>query len=136
MLVTIARYSHPFDAQVAKSRLEAQGLPAFIADEHMINMLWLYSQAMGGVRLQVPRSCAREALVALGEDDSQVVEREQGDSTFQCPQCSQEGATLQIRGRRLAFLSILLLNVPLWPIRRELSCLVCKARWRLSRWGR
>ncbi|OVZ14779.1 hypothetical protein CDO47_30295, partial [Pseudomonas aeruginosa] len=31
------------------------------ADEHTINMQWLYSNALGGVRLQVPMVCRAEA---------------------------------------------------------------------------
>jgi hypothetical protein len=76
MLVTIARFSFPFEAQIAKSKLEAMGIPAFVADEHTINMDWLYSNAMGGVRLQVLQEQAAAAIELLKEDNSQAVEAE------------------------------------------------------------
>lgn len=68
MLVTIATYSFPHEAHLAKARLDALGIPCFIADEHTINMQWLYSNALGGVRLQVPQVVAAEALAALNEE--------------------------------------------------------------------
>jgi hypothetical protein len=81
MLTTIARFSFPFEAQIAKSKLEAMGIPAFVADEHTINMDWLYSNAMGGVRLQVLQEQADEAIALLKEDNSQAVEAEFANNT-------------------------------------------------------
>jgi len=41
-LVTVKVFSYPWEAQLAKSRLEAEGMSAFIADEHTVTMNWLY----------------------------------------------------------------------------------------------
>lgn len=65
MLVTIASYSMPYEAHIAKSRLDSEGIPAFMADEHTINMQWLYSNALGGVKLQVPEPYAEAAIEIL-----------------------------------------------------------------------
>ena len=40
-LIVVARFSLPYEAQIRAS-LDAAGIPAFIADEHTINMNWLY----------------------------------------------------------------------------------------------
>lgn len=45
-LVTVARYSFPHEAYIAKSSSEAEGIPVFVADEYTINMEWLYSNAL------------------------------------------------------------------------------------------
>lgn len=34
MLITIATYSFPYEADIAKPRLDSEGIPAFIADEY------------------------------------------------------------------------------------------------------
>ena len=47
MLKTIATYSFPYEAQIARARLDSEGIPAFVADEQTINMQWLYSNALG-----------------------------------------------------------------------------------------
>ncbi len=128
MLTTIYRFSHPLEAQIARARLEAAGIPAFVADEHTINMQWLYSNALGGVRLQVPMVCREDAVALLATDESDALRAEQGSSEFQCLRCGSDQVAWKVDDRRLAFLGILLLNVPLWPIRRRLVCEVCGFR--------
>ncbi len=134
MLVTVATFSFPHEAHFAKMRLDAEGIPAFIADEHTINMQWLYSNAMGGVRLQVPAQFADDALRLLDEpDDFDPAEFE--EAAEQAPEvepeperCSRCGGTLgepQPTGRRSAFLTWLLIGLPLWPLRKHRSCSAC-----------
>ena len=67
-LVVIAKYSFSHEANFAKMQLEASGIPAFISDEYTINMQWLYSDAMGGVRLFVSTSNAEKALEILNDE--------------------------------------------------------------------
>jgi hypothetical protein len=52
-LVTIRTYNHPLQANLVKARLETEGIEVFLADETTVYMNWFYSNAMGGVRLQV-----------------------------------------------------------------------------------
>ena len=67
MLVTIATFSFPHEAQFARMRLEAMDIPSFIADEHTVSVNWLYSDAIGGIRLQVPAAFAAQARDVLDE---------------------------------------------------------------------
>lgn len=79
MLVTICRYSFSFEAHVARALLESEGIPVFVADEHTINMQWLYSDALGGVRLQVPEAFVERALELLQElANSEDVDLDEG----------------------------------------------------------
>ena len=68
MLITVARYSLPYEAHLARARLEAEDIPAFVMEEHTINMQWLYSNALGGVRLQVPQGFEADAAAVLAEN--------------------------------------------------------------------
>lgn len=61
ILVTVARFSKPMEAQILRMRLEADGIPAVIADENMIRVNWFLSNALGGVRVQVPSRRLQEA---------------------------------------------------------------------------
>ena len=101
MLTTIGRFSHPLEAQIARARLEAAGIPAFVADEHTINMQWLYSNALGGVRLQVPMVCREDAVALLATDESEALRAEQGSSEFQCLRCGSDQVAWKVDGRRL-----------------------------------
>lgn len=129
-MITIARFSMPLEAQIARSSLEAAGIPAFVADEHTINLNWMYSDAMGGVRLQVPEAYALEAVQLLSTDHSASLEAEQPSLPEQCQKCGSEQLQAIHPGRRMAFLVWLLVNIPLWPIRARQQCLACGARQR------
>lgn len=71
-LVTIVRVTEVWEAHIIKARLQAEGLLASIADEHLVSMDWFYSNAIGGVRVQVP-ACeedrARQILEAVQRGD-------------------------------------------------------------------
>lgn len=90
MLRTIATYSFPYEAQIARAKLDSEGIPAFVADEQTINMQWLYSNAMGGVRLQVPEVFVQQALELLSEDSSEIVEQQQGYDVSPCTVCGSK----------------------------------------------
>jgi hypothetical protein len=125
MLITVSRYSFPYEAHIAKSRLDAEGIPAFIADEHTINMQWLYSNALGGVRLQVPEPFAETALNILNEDrEKDLVDAVEVDVQI-CPHCGSDDTEFHQLGRRWAFLMFLGLNFPLFPVRDGIKCHAC-----------
>ena len=125
MLTTIASYSFPWEAQIAKARLDAEGIPAFVADEQTINMQWLYSNAMGGVRLQVPQAFASRAVEILAEDHSDELEEEQGDDPVVCSACGSANTEPHQLGRRWAFLVFLGLDFPLFPVKNTYRCKDC-----------
>ncbi|MBE8190330.1 MAG: DUF2007 domain-containing protein [Candidatus Thioglobus sp.] len=73
MLVTVASFSFAHEAYIALAKLDSEGIPVVLADEHTINMQWLYSNALGGVKVQVPPSCVQQALEILAEDNSDLL---------------------------------------------------------------
>lgn len=64
-LVTVATFNQPTEAHILKGRLEAEGIPCFLGDEHIIAAQPLYSIAVGGVKLQVTEGDVEEALEML-----------------------------------------------------------------------
>lgn len=76
-LVTVAVYGSPYEAGMAKSELEACGVPAFVADEFTISANPLYSNALGGIKIQVPASYAEEAREILSAKPQAEVEKEE-----------------------------------------------------------
>jgi len=50
---TLATFSAPIEAHLLVSRLEGNGIPAFLRDEHMVTLDWLASNALGGVKVDV-----------------------------------------------------------------------------------
>lgn len=125
MLATVATYNFPYQAHLARARLESMDIPAFVADEHTINMQWLYSDALGGVRLQVPAPFAEEARQILAEDWQQPLIEQQGQEETLCPHCGSADTHYHQIGRRWTFLAFLLLGVPLYPFRSAIRCKNC-----------
>lgn len=72
--VTVRQYSLPFEAHLARARLESEGITALVADEHTINMQWMLSDALGGVRLRVQEDMVQRADRILAEDRSDLVD--------------------------------------------------------------
>lgn len=64
---TIASYSKPEEAYLAASYLEGNGIEAHVRDDNIITANWLFSNAVGGVKLEVADEDAAKALELLSE---------------------------------------------------------------------
>jgi len=60
-LITVKTFRDPWDAHLFRMRLEADGIPAFVANDQHVWMKWPISTALGGVRVQVPNGCGEDA---------------------------------------------------------------------------
>lgn len=69
-LVTVATFDLMTDAHIAMGRLAAEGVEAWLADEHLVQTDWLYSVAVGGIKLQVRPEDAEQARTILATDYS------------------------------------------------------------------
>lgn len=67
-LVTVFLSFNPAEAQLVRSRLDAAGFHANVANEASSLTLAGYSLSAGGVRVQVPESEADEARALLASD--------------------------------------------------------------------
>ena len=127
---TAVAFSTLWEAEVAKSKLEAEGISAFLKDGHTVNMNWLFSNALGGVKVQVANEDligAREILSDIFNLDTHE-EADTGD-TAPCPRCGNENTKYQI-SKRWTFLTWVLCGIPLiWP-RKNLSCNRCGYAWK------
>lgn len=77
MLVTIASFDFLLEANIAKSRLEVAGIPAYIYNGHTIHTNWLWSNAIGGICLKVHEQSAESALQILKQDNSDLLDQEE-----------------------------------------------------------
>lgn len=74
---TIARFDSMPEAHIAMGRLEVEGIDAWLADEHLVQTDWLYSIAVGGIKLQVRAEDAQRAVEILNTDYSGELEAEE-----------------------------------------------------------
>ncbi len=64
--VTLTTFSQNAEADAARIRLEAEGIPTFLEGERMGNQ-GAFQVATGGVRLQVPRDLGGDARIVLSQ---------------------------------------------------------------------
>ncbi len=64
-LYVVARYMIPIDANLAQGCLEASGIPAMLADAHLMQTDLLLAPALGGVRLLVDAEHVQQAYAVL-----------------------------------------------------------------------
>ena len=64
-LFEVARYLVPMDASLAQGCLVAAGIPAVLADAHLMQAHMLLAPALGGVRILVPEEHLAQAQAVL-----------------------------------------------------------------------
>lgn len=82
---TIASFDYPADVQILKGKLESEGIPVFLKDEHTLNSDPLISNAIGGVKLQVYTRDKKQALEIYDEIRAYAID-DKGDPIV-CPNC-------------------------------------------------
>lgn len=65
MLITIKTYRDVPEANVDKGYLESQGIECYLKNEEIVAANWLYSQAVGGIELQVAEKNVKQAQAHL-----------------------------------------------------------------------
>lgn len=73
-MITVATFDNQADAHIAKGRLEAEGLSPQLGDSNLVQTDWLYSAALGGIKLQVPAMEAERARQLIAQDHSDELE--------------------------------------------------------------
>jgi hypothetical protein len=79
--VVVASFNHPVQAELACSRLRAEGIRACVADAHTISIQPFYSNVLGGVKVLVDELDAHHAISILKEDHSPELEDEGFDGS-------------------------------------------------------
>ena len=134
---TIASFTFPIEAYLAKGRLEAEGIPAFIAHENHVWANWMYSQALGGVKLQVLENDVGAANLVLekhlkGAYESDLESEFPDIEANCCPQCGAKH--YKSRLSLLALIIVLLtfgVFAIIFPLRKKHhQCLECGFNWK------
>ena len=63
--ITILTVTYPHELAIIRSRLESEGIECFARDEMTVQANPLYSNAIGGVKLQVREDDVPEAMEIL-----------------------------------------------------------------------
>lgn len=91
-LVTIATFTTAIVADLARTRLESEGIECFLADEYTGGQPGSPYFTVVGVRLQVRDTDAQRAIEILGDSSTLVEDPEESpskpeDDVLRCPRC-------------------------------------------------
>ena len=82
----IASFTKIHEAYLAKIHLDMEGIQSFVFDEYIIGVHPFYSNAVGGVKLTVPKSEYNEARLIIEKHFEEQKEHLESLS-HQCPNC-------------------------------------------------
>ena len=136
-LVVIATFRDVFSANLAKSIIESAGILGFLRDEHIISIQSLYSNAVGGVKLEVPASQAETAIQLIQNVQPEAppppeldnAEPEFTEIEEQCPRCKSDRIIPLNAYLRKGAIS-LLLGIPSKLSGKKYKCQTCDYKWK------
>jgi hypothetical protein len=113
MFTTVAHYTDPIEAHVARGLLMSEGVEAHLGDEHLALANWEWRLAVGGVKLRVADRDAARAQRILRAMEAGDYALDDDDASNECQIPDRETWS-----SRLAWLALMLFSVPL-PWRRR-----------------
>lgn len=101
-IIVLDSYYEPLAAHLARTRLEAAGIPCFLTNENLVSLNRMYSPVAGGVRLHIYQRDLAQATEVLREPP--VMQATRGGqaesaaptpslSTQPCPRCGSGEVT-------------------------------------------
>jgi hypothetical protein len=113
----VASYSTPTEAHIAMTRLASAGIDVAIRDEFTVTFDWLVSNAIGGVKIEVPDeefAAAREILALPPQEEG----------LLRCPHCGSPNTHVRVLSVFGAVCILLRLPIPM--TRAIVDCRSCK----------
>lgn len=132
-MVTVGAYANPWEAQLARTCLEAEGIDSVVADEHLAR-IWC-AATVGGIKLRVREEDAPHASELLRNlrpipEIYLVTESDVPSLLQRCPSCKSDNLSLE-RWSVLGLLGAWLLFGLAIPVpRRRWSCRGCGLDWK------
>ncbi len=110
-LIEVASFRDYIGANVAKSKLESEGIRCFLFNDLLITWNWFYSNAFGGVKVMMGSAEAKKAFSILSAKPIELDQMDADAFTEQgaeCPECQCSNVYEERIPRKLFFLFALL----------------------------
>ncbi len=139
-LVTLWRYRDLPEALIARGKLDSDAVWCVLADDNIVRLDWFWSNAVGGMRLQVADDDAEHAMALLAEEIPAGFTAEETGEVYQqpeCPNCHSRDVAFETMQKRIAlvFLGIALVwgflpALPVWIRKKLWKCEDCAYEWK------
>ena len=132
--------------------MESEGITCFVKDELTVQVNPFYSNAIGGVKLQVPESELNKAIEILKEtgtindedlqsleelptlsEYSEVQQKSNGEMKIFCPNCGSDEVVQSKKGGWLFLVTSLLFFYPTPFFQKKYYCFDCKQEFKKKR---
>lgn len=124
-LITLISYTTAADAHIAKTKLEDNGIPAFVFDDNIVGANPFYTTAVGGVKVKIPESYSEDALKVL-----KLISDNGKEKIDKCPECNSINITVTKTNRFLALLmAVVFMNQSILN-KKKLTCFDCNYKWK------
>ena len=104
-IIVFDSYYEPLAAHLARTQLEAAGIPCFLTNENLVSLNRMYSPVAGGVRLHIyARDAARAAevlhpVVMQASRGGQADPETAAADALTCPRCGSHEVTFDAAAR-------------------------------------
>ena len=125
-IIVLTSYATLMEANLAKTKLDAYGVPCFLTDENFIGVYPLYNNVFPGVRLHIFEKDTAKANEILGES----VEIIQDKPEPLCPRC--DSANIIFNDANKAWFSQLFVEIfvaPFFHPAQAAKCRNCGHEW-------
>ena len=136
-LITVKTFTYPHEAYVIRGRLESEGIETFMQDEMTVQVHNFYSNAVGGVKLQVREKDAAQAREILGlqqenEQDVLIVRKDTIANETTCPFCSSENIAKGKKANWLTLIPYVVIGFIFPVYKKTFTCFDCSKQWMLK----
>ena len=133
--ITVARFPYSTEAQIAKGRLEADGIEVFLRDNLNIDTDPLVSQAIGGVKLKVLAKDEERARAIL--KSIKAYSLDDNGNPIICPNCKGEHIEMfttitNLKSLMLFIIGLIFFTLP-FSTRYQYKCEDCKTEFPIKR---
>ena len=150
--ITVLTVTYAYEIAIIRGRLESEGITCFVKDEFTVQVQPFYSNAIGGVKLQVRESDLNQAIEILKETgyikekelqpsqelhhlnkhtNNQKVSMREGKII--CPYCGSEEVVKSKKAGWFFLLTSLLLGFPTPFLQKTYYCFNCKHEFKRKR---
>ena len=128
-LVLIDRFRDLTAAQLAQGALQSAGIDAVLRDENVVRLDWFYSNAVGGIRLEVDRENADAAIEILNQETPASFEAN-GEEFHRalCPACQSPQTEFEEISKPLS-VTAMWLGFPIPVPKNKWHCEACGLDW-------
>lgn len=136
-LVTIKTFTYPHEAYVVRGKLESEGIETFMKDELTVQVHNFYSNAVGGVKLQVLEEDVERALSVLGMEkqpfsETVILKRSEIKDENACPFCGSNNIAKGKKANWFTLLPFIIIGFIFPYYKKSFHCFDCSKQWILK----